>query len=638
MAENSDAPAESGALVGAVARQQLFDIASDSSMDHETKCQHLLSFGCEYLGLENGHVVTTNRDDNTHEVIIAAGTGLVAAGEQRQLEETYCHFTLDRNEPMTVFRDMPPGERPAQAEAIASYVGSTLVVAGEVWGTLCFVDSGSRPATTTADRAFVDLLSQWIGRLLERHQYEETLATKRDRFELFVEELTDYAMFMLDTEGHIDSWNHGAQLLQGYEEEKILGEHFAEFCTQEVSEQDIEDQWLAVAERTGRTEYEDWCVRQDGSQYRALVTITALYDDGEIRGFGVVMRDVTERERQRSKLEDEQEFVQHALDTLDDIFFVVTPAGNIDRVNQRAIEVTGHSRDDLTGMDPADLFAAEDSDTFNEAIADVLSTGEARMEATLLTVDGERRRYEFRARRLLDNDGAVTGIAGIGRDITEQELDEERLEVAQRILRHNLRNDLNAIRSWAETLDDGAAADQEAVERIIQVTDRLVDLSEKTRAMVQLESKRTDRRRADICTILPSLIEEYRTESADATIEYEPADASELAVTDGERFKTAVTNVIENALEHCTGTPQIRVVAETTGEYVRVHVHDNGPGIPSGERRVLEAGEETALKHGSGVGLWLIQWSVATMGGEVTFSERDPRGSIVTLTIPLASS
>ena len=637
MTGDSDTASESEMAMGAVARKRVFDIASEPSMGHEQKCNRLLEFGCEFLGLENGHIVRTDEEASTHEILVTAGADLVTVGERRQLDETYCQLALDRDEPMTVFRDTPPDERPIEAEGIASYIGTTYVVDGAVAGTLCFADRGTCRATTPKDRAFVDLLSQWVGRLIERQQYEEQLASRRDRVRLFVEELSEYAMFMLDTDGRVDSWNRGAQLLQGYNESEILGEPLETFCTDEAREAGVPDQLLTAARETGRAETEEWCVCKDGSRYRALVTITTLYDNGTIRGFGVIIRDVTEREQRQAEMEREQEFIERALNTLDDIFFVMAPDGEIDRVNQRAIDVTGYSRAELTSMDPSDLFESDETDVLEEVIADVLATGETRVEATLLTADGERRQYEFRARRLLDDNGTVTGIVGIGRDITEQELDEERIEVAQRVLRHNLRNDLNAIRAWAETLD-GEAVDEEAVDRIIQVTDRLVNLSEKTRTMVQLESERADRQTVDAGTLLPAVLDRYRRSHPDATIEYDATDADELLISDGERFETALTNTIENALEHNSRSAWIRVVTASTDRAVHVHIHDNGPGIPEAERGVLEAGEETALEHGSGVGLWLIQWCIATMGGEVTFAERDPRGSIVTLTVPLAES
>lgn len=294
-------------------------------------------------------------------------------------------------------------------------------------------------------------------------------------------EVSDYAIFILDPAGHIVSWNNGAQRIRGYTEDEILGEHFSRLYTEDDRVQGRPEQLLDQARRTGQAEDEGWRIRKDGSTFWALVSITALYDDeGTLRGFGKVTRDLTERRSTQQALEAERAFIERALDALDDLFFVLTPEGEIERINRQVLDITGYSEEEILSMDPIDFLVPEDQDVIAEGIVEVLETGEPTVEATLLTKDNERRRYEFRGTRLSDNDGSVTGIVWIGRDITERTLYAERLEVAQRVLRHNLRNELTVIRGWVEMLGESATETQtDAVDRVLRTIDRLIGLSEK---------------------------------------------------------------------------------------------------------------------------------------------------------------
>ena len=126
----------------------------------------------------------------------------------------------------------------------------------------------------------------------------ETLRESEEQFRLLVEGIRDYAIFMLDPEGYVVSWNSGAETIKGYQAEEILGQHFSRF----YPEKDIARRWpwheLKVAREVGRFEDEGWRLRKDGTMFWANVVITALYDrEHRLRGFAKVTRDMTERRR-----------------------------------------------------------------------------------------------------------------------------------------------------------------------------------------------------------------------------------------------------------------------------------------------------------------------------------------------------
>lgn len=625
-------------------RRRLYQILSDPTRPNDEKITRLLRLGCERLGVENGHVVGIDRAAGRHEIEAAAGSDLVEVGAVSDLERTFCRKTLEEDQILAVAdatTDDWADDPAARAWNINCYVGSKLYVRTDVYGTICFVDRSARSRSfDRSDLAFLDSLSQAVSRLIERQVHEDVLESEQERFELFVREITDYALFMLDPAGHVKSWNSGATNLLRYDEAEILDSHLSRLFPEAECADGEPARLLEEARREGRTEAEGWRVRKDGTTFWALETITALYEHGELRGFGTVVRDLTERREAEQALQEQQAFTERALDSLDDLFIVLSPDGEMERINQRALDVTGYTESEALSMHPTEFFLPDDRDTIAAGIAEVLESGQSTLQATLVTKADERLQYEFRVRTLRDGDGTVTAIVGIGRDITQRKMYEQRLEVAQRVLRHNLRNDMNVIRGLAENLSTGEVPSTErAAEQIMETADRLLERSEKTRMMTELDVSGLRSESVDVCDVLPSLVDDFRRETPEATIETDMPDSEPLYLPVGDRFETALENAIENAIQHNPAPdPWVRVEVERDAGRVHVRILDDGPGIPSNEREVLERGTETQLTHGRGLGLWLIHWCMTTVGGQISFADRDPSGSELTLTFPVVEA
>lgn len=622
-------------------RQRLYRLATDPTRSPEAKVRRLLEFGHEQLAVENAHIVSIDTDAGRHRVEQTVGSDLVEAGAVSDLGETFCRRTVEAADVLAVGN--PPAEGWADDPAyetwqLGCYIGAPVHLDGRIHGTVCFVDSTSRDVFSTDDRTFVRLTSRWVGRLLEEQRDREPIPSEPAQFDLFVDEIADYAMFLLDPSGHIISWNDGAQLITGYRESEILGRHVSVFYPEADRKRGRLMEHLEQARRTGRVEYEGPHHRKDHTTFHANSSITAIYDDGIISGFGVVVHDVTERRDRERALKRERAFIERALNSLNDVFFVLDADESIRRVNDRALAVTGYSEAELLSMELCELFDSSDHEAIRAAIAEGLETGNTAVEATLRTRDGRQLEYEFRAKRLIDHTGTVTGLAGIGRDITEQKSHETRLEVAERVLRHNLRNELNAIRAWTELAAENADGQQrDALERVLAITDRLADLGEKTRELTTYGPLSADQQvSVDVSNRLPELLNSFRLEYPAATIETDLGNIDQLSLPNGRSFETAVANTVENAIEHNSGPePWVCLEGKRNGGYLWIRVHDDGPGIPAEQRTVLEEGRETPLTHGSGLGLWLIYWAMRAVGGEVRFDDREPTGSIVTLLFPL---
>lgn len=209
-------------------------------------------------------------------------------------------------------------------------------------------------------------------------------------------------------------------------------------------------------------------------------------------------------------------------------------------------------------------------------------------------------------------------------DVTEREIRRQRLAVLNRILRHNVRNQLDVIRAHAERAD---------LDPAIRGVDRLEDLSGEVRRIERLmERSNVDPSEAD----LPSLLDEVVATATDGV----PADATvtapEVTVTvDGELCRYAIYQFVENAVQHNdTPTPRVAVRAELADTGIRIVIADDGPGIPESELAAIEAGDETPLDHASSLGLWGANWAVQTMGGSLSFEDSDLGGTAVVVDLP----
>jgi signal transduction histidine kinase len=290
---------------------------------------------------------------------------------------------------------------------------------------------------------------------------------------------------------------------------------------------------------------------------------------------------------------------------------------------KRLVEANDHARRILdtepeTGMEAGDLFESPVEE----------------IDGTVMTTTEEFRRfYDVRYSPLEDHREAVVGHAVVMREVTDLKDHEQRLSVTNRILRHNLRNELTIILGETDQLDGGTLASAGSVERINAAARRLQDVSEKARHIQT--SMRFDEELLvsyDLVPVVETVIARYREAFPEADLTLDAPDRAVVLAGDRRGLETVVRNVIENALEHNDSDhPQVTVTIRRIDEDVRLSVADNGPGIPSAEREILRDGHETQLEHGSSIGLWLVYWLVSAIGGDISFEDRKPRGTVVTL-------
>ncbi|WP_435116160.1 PAS domain S-box protein [Halolamina sp. C58] len=218
-------------------------------------------------------------------------------------------------------------------------------------------------------------------------------------------------------------------------------------------------------------------------------------------------------------------------------------------------------------------------------------------------------------------------------DITEQKQREQRLAVLNRVLRHNIRNDVNVVRGHLELLAEERAEDDEHVEVMHDRLSNIVELSRTARNIEQLQgTDRSERATIELGGMLRERLERLRAESRDVDVSVGLPES--LPVIGHELLPYAFDNVLDNAIEHNdSDTPEVAISSEVTpsGSHVTVHVEDNGPGLPPTEREVLTSETETQLTHSSGLGLWLTRWIVRSSEGSITVGDSDLGGTRVSV-------
>jgi PAS domain S-box-containing protein len=223
--------------------------------------------------------------------------------------------------------------------------------------------------------------------------------------------------------------------------------------------------------------------------------------------------------------------------------------------------------------------------------------------------------------------GGKQRTIAVHRDITERKRREQRLAVFNRILRHNLRNQLDVIRSHAEELANCTRDDH--ADRIIEATDELTEIGRSAREIDRVLSKSKSPTEIDIAEALRETVEAIELSRNDVTVTTEFPDKARLH-THKQSLTMAVESALENALENAVST--VTVAIENSKHQCLIIIQDDGPGIPEDVLTPVRVGRETPLQHGKGLGLWQLRWCVDTLNGDLSFETGD--GTTVRITVP----
>ena len=525
------------------------------------------------------------------------------------------------------------------------------------------IDVVCRPPEDAADpflpeeRQLLDTLASVVADFLDRRAYIENL----QRYETTLRALGD-PVYALDPSGQFTFVNDALIEQTGYEREELLGAHASRVLTDTGIERGeaVIRQLVTSNEQSAKWELEIRTV--DGERIPAENHVALLpFDESGFRGTAGVLRDIskrTERERELSRRKDMLVRTEQMADVGGWELDTETEELYWSEGTRQILEVPyGYNP---TPASVFEFYHPDDHDTVRNAVAQCRETGEPfDIECRVITAEGRERQVQIRGERVTTDDSE--SLRGTVQDVTEIRKNEQQLSVLNRVLRHNLRNNLNVVTANAELIreqierlrsdthaagtDSGAAAQgtpaQLPFEDILQKVNQLdakawelLAIADKSRELAGVIGQTDSAETTDVESVLTDLVSEYRTEYTDAAIDLDTIPAT--ANTNPESVYLAVEELLENALQHTGSNPTVEIsVTRPDSNRVEIAIADDGPGIPDIECRTLEADAETDLRHSSGFGLWTVDWLLGRAGGSVTIEAGDS-GTVVRLDLPAA--
>ena len=323
------------------------------------------------------------------------------------------------------------------------------------------------------------------------------------------------------------------------------------------------------------------------------------------------------------------------IENMRDAVFVVDRRGYVVDANEAGKRLVDES--DPVRRPIGEVFASEQ---LRRAAEEGVDSGESS-EVTL-TVEGEQRHFDFRVDPLYDSTGVRGGRLFVLRDVTPLKRREEELSILNRIVRHDIRNDMAVIEGRSELLADHVdPAGAEHLEKIRQGSEHVVELTKNVRTLMNsiLAGETVETEPTDAAAILERQLSQARQRFDDAEFELDGELPAECTVEANEMLSSVFTNLFNNAVQHNDKpTCRVTVGVERTSESVRITVADNGPGVPPDRREELFGrGVKGLDSPGTGVGLYLVDTLVDHYGGSVSIGDNDPEGAVFTVELPLAT-
>jgi PAS domain S-box-containing protein len=491
-----------------------------------------------------------------------------------------------------------------------------------------------------------------------------------NRYELLVQSVTDYAIYMLDPTGVVTSWNAGAQRFKGYLEHEIIGRHFSRFYLPEDREIGLPQRALAVAEADGRFEADGWRLRKDGTRFWANVVIDAVRDDdGALLGFAKVTRDLTERRAAEERLRlSEERFRLLVQSVTDYAIYMLNLDGKVTSWNAGAQRFKGYRENEILGHHFSRFYTEADRATGlpQHALSTAKTVGRFESEGWRVRKDGTRFWAHVIIDAVHDGDGDLIGFAKITRDLTERKDAQEKLEQAQHVffqsqkmdavgkltggVAHDFNNLLAAVigsldlarRRLAEGGDVTRFIDNamKAAERGATLTQRMLAFARKQALTMET---------IDVASLVHGMADLLqRTIGPGVAIQTSFPLILPPVNADPRQLELALLNLAVNARDAMPEGGEIRISATTErvtqsdglapGDYVALTIQDQGEGMDADTlSRAMEPFFTTkGVGKGTGLGLSMVHGFAEQCGGRLVLHSEPGAGTSAAIYLPLS--
>ncbi|MFN7130761.1 MAG: sensor histidine kinase [Myxococcales bacterium] len=498
------------------------------------------------------------------------------------------------------------------------------------------------------------------------------LIASEERFRALVDGVTDYAIFMLDREGRVASWNAGAERIKGYRAEEILGQPVSRFYLEEDASSGKAERELTIAAREGRYTEEGWRVRKDGTRFWANVVLTAIRDsEGRLIGFAKVTRDLSEQRRAAEYLKASEERFKLLVESLKDYaVFMLDPQGIVVSWNRGAERIKGYRAEEIIGTSFSRFYTEQDRANGKplRALNEALTRGKFEEEMLRVRKDGQTFWAHVTLTPLRAPDGTLLGFAKVTRDVTERRMADEALREFARDLErrveartaelreanaeleafaysvsHDLRAPLRAIDGFSQALldDYGDRLDAGGLRLLTRVragAQRMARLIDDMLMLSRLGRAHLRRDPLDVTALARRIAADLERAEPGRTLRFDIADGLR-ADADAGLLEIALRNLLGNAVKF-TRTRQFAHIAvgETERDGRRAFfVRDDGVGFDMAYAARL-ARPFQRLHHedefeGTGIGLATVRRVVQRHGGELWFEGAPERGATFTFTL-----
>jgi PAS domain S-box-containing protein len=509
---------------------------------------------------------------------------------------------------------------------------------------------------------------------MEQAGLPEASQPEEGRFRLLVEAVTDYAIYMLDPNGVVTSWNAGAQRFKGYEAKEILGQHFSRFYTEEDRNAGLPARVLATAAKEGRFEGEGWRVRKDGGRFWAHVVVDPIREpSGKLVGFAKITRDLTERRMAEEALRlSEERFRLLVQGVTDYAIYMLDQDGRITNWNAGAERIKGYQADEIVGQHFSRFYTEEDraNGEPQNAIATALRDGRFEKEAWRVRKDGTRFWASVVIDPIRDDDGKVIGFAKVTRDITEKREAQLALQQAREAffqsqkteaigqltggVAHDFNNLLTAVIGSLELLGKRLPDDPKItrlIDNAMQGARRGAALTQRMLAFARRQDLKPEP--VDVLSLVRGMSELLeRSLGPGISIETHFPLTLSRVMADANQLELALLNLAVNARD---AMPQGGVIViagheEPTvtegdgvlkpGHYVCLSVADTGEGMD--EATLARATEPffttKGVGKGTGLGLSMVQGLAEQLGGRLVLKSRPGDGTTAEIWLPAAET